>query len=75
MLIYDDPSGIMSIILSNINGIIGFDAGDQFRSAIIISRRNRNNSILNNTNIFRIDGKQAMIYQSASLFFSYIIVI
>ena len=56
VLIYDDPSRIMSNI-SNINGIIGFDAGDQFRSATIISRRNRNNSILNKTNIFRIDGK------------------
>ena len=48
IFLYSDPEGVKNIINSG-NGAIGFDAGDEKRSVRIPI-------IVNNTNVFRIDG-------------------
>ena len=55
VFLYDDPD-ILVNITSSVNALVGFDAGDQSRSATIMSNRQRN-YILESTNVFRIDGK------------------
>lgn len=47
MFMYQDPIGIISIVSSG-SGIAGFDAGDERRSVSV--------PILEETNVFRIDG-------------------
>ena len=53
--LYDNPY-ILGNIASNVNALVGFDAGDQSRSSTIMSNRQRN-YIPEFINVFRIDGK------------------
>ena len=53
--LYNKPNEFQNSI-SNINGIVGFDAGDQHRSSTIIDSKQREYT-LEVSNIFRIDGK------------------
>ena len=53
--LYSKPNEVLNIA-SSINGIAGFDAGDQHRSTTIIDSRQREYT-LEVSNIFRIDGK------------------
>lgn len=49
---YEDPDDIMEIINSGL-GVVGFDAGDQQRSAAVDGT---NGFMLRNSNAFRLDG-------------------
>ena len=48
--IYQDPERVMNIVQDLSMHAIGFDAGDQRRSAVLLS------TALGNVNVFRIDG-------------------
>ena len=54
IFLYGDPEGVKKIINSG-SGAIGFDAGDERRSVRV--------PIVNNTNVFRIDGMYAVKFQ------------
>ena len=54
--IYDDPTAVAAIP-GNIQ--VGFDAGDRIRSSVIFGR-GLNVSILEDVNIFRIDGERQL---------------
>ena len=54
-LLYSRPDQIIEFA-SSVNGIVGFDAGDQDRSSTIIDSRQREYT-LEFSNVFRIDGK------------------
>ena len=53
-LIYASPERVRDIVNSG-NGVVGFDAGDEMRSATVLSR-NMDSNTFRSSNWFRIDG-------------------
>lgn len=52
--IYEDLNTTRDIVF-RVKGAIGFDAGDESRSSVVLGN-NRNDFPLRNVNVFRIDG-------------------
>lgn len=57
IVIYDDLDAIVNNIIPN-NGLVGFAAGDQWRSSSV----EMNNFVLKKVNVFRLDGTTFAIY-------------